>query len=102
MAPALLLGILYRVGLNVTLYADGSLLFIVALLFLEERGRKWLALFRGKGNVPGTWLASPLVRAKGIYVGEEVGVSIGTWMGISGGANPFRCVQWTDKRIIKV
>ena len=45
--PALLIGTLYMVGLNVTIYTSGPLLSIVAVLSVEE-GKRWLAWFGEK------------------------------------------------------
>jgi hypothetical protein len=50
-APALLIGTLYIVGLNVTIYTSGPLLFIVAILSIEE-GKKRLAWVQVKENMP--------------------------------------------------
>ena len=61
--PSLLIGVLLRVGLNVTRNTNEPLLAIVAVHLLKCKEKVLLAWFGESETCLRLWLASPLVRA---------------------------------------
>ena len=88
--PSLLVGVLSRVGLNVTRDASEPLLVIVAVHLLKYKGKSLLAWFGERETcLRCGWRVHWCVPYE-IFVGEGVDVGLGIRKGIGGVACPFR------------